>query len=1041
MKRLLSLLLALCMVLSLLPGSVFAADEALVSDNEGDHNYINVRRWTTPVYSYLEAADNGGFTRIEAFADGVAVEEYDSADQFVSRRNLPRELPLFGGYFRAGDDRFLVFGQKNPDELDSAEVIRVVKYDKAWNRIADTRICGANTYIPFEAGSLRMASQNGILYVLTSHQMYADQNGTHHQANAIFAIRIRDMALTDQYSMVMNVSCGYVSHSFNQFIQLDGNRIYALNHGDAHPRSVVLVRYNNAAGETPFQGYGFCTSVDVLPIAGATGNNDTGVSVGGFVVSGSSFVTAGNSMVQDGTGDAWTSQRNVYLTVTSKQNFSADGTELIWLTSYKDDDKISVSNPHLVRISDNKLLVLWTEGDTLRYVFTDGAGKTLTEIYTWQGAALSDCDPIVNGSRVSWYVTRNSAPVFYHIDLSDPEPPHEHNYKAVVTEPTCTEEGYTTYTCTICGDSYTALYTVALGHEPTPGEGVAPTCTEEGSTGGRVCSRCGIVLKAPDPIPALGHDPIELEGREPTCTLEGMSAGTVCSRCGVVLSAESTIPALGHQPEIVAGRAPTCTEDGAEQSEICQRCGEVLSGGETIPALGHEEQVLAATAPTCTEQGLSQGLVCTRCGETLQAQQTIAALGHDWQTETIPATIEEDGMMVQTCRRCGAVEQTVLPRITAKPCYQPVWREPENDDWTGMYAIGGYGYTYDEQDAALYASDLFFLTPGSSPAESVTVLPVYTYDRGLPLIRAGASYCFYLEKQTEGEMAGYYTIREMAAGRYLTSQIFSIAYTDEHMTGPDEDKHVDPYCCWSVHVGEDGFFHIRNVGETREYSGPNSPLYSELTCDFETEGEFTLEGQQDGDYFTNILLFRNMDPEEDPCHPFADVDQTAFYHDALDWAIENKITAGTSATTFGPGEGCTRAQVVTFLWRAAGSPAPERTDNPFMDVQIDDYFYQAVLWAVENGITVGTEPDRFSPGATCTRAQIVTFLYRYEGEPEADTAEIGFRDVKPADYFAPSVAWAVENGITVGTDPGLFSPHATCTRAQVVTFLYRDIAK
>ena len=216
MKRLLSLLLALCMVLSLLPGSVFAADEALVSDNEGDHNYINVRRWTTPVYSYLEAADNGGFTRIEAFADGVAVEEYDSADQFVSRRNLPRELPLFGGYFRAGDDRFLVFGQKNPDELDSAEVIRVVKYDKAWNRIADTRICGANTYIPFEAGSLRMASQNGILYVLTSHQMYADENGTHHQANAIFAIRIRDMALTDQFSKVMNVSCGYVSHSFRQ---------------------------------------------------------------------------------------------------------------------------------------------------------------------------------------------------------------------------------------------------------------------------------------------------------------------------------------------------------------------------------------------------------------------------------------------------------------------------------------------------------------------------------------------------------------------------------------------------------------------------------------------------------------------------------------------------------------------------------------------------------------------------------------------------------------------------------------------------------
>ena len=163
-------------------------------------------------------------------------------------------------------------------------------------------------------------------------------------------------------------------------------------------------------------------------------------------------------------------------------------------------------------------------------------------------------------------------------------------------------------------------------------------------------------------------------------------------------------------------------------------------------------------------------------------------------------------------------------------------------------------------------------------------------------------------------------------------------------------------------------------------------------------------------------------------------------HAPIDWAIVNKITVGTSETTFGPTEGCTRAQVVTFLWRAAKEPAPTSKENPFKDVKESDYFYNAVLWAVEKGITVGTDPDKFSPGETCTRAQIVTFLYRYEGKPEVKPDD-SFTDVKPDDYFADSVAWAVANGITKGTDPGKFSPSDTCTREQVVTFLYRDIAE
>ena len=172
---------------------------------------------------------------------------------------------------------------------------------------------------------------------------------------------------------------------------------------------------------------------------------------------------------------------------------------------------------------------------------------------------------------------------------------------------------------------------------------------------------------------------------------------------------------------------------------------------------------------------------------------------------------------------------------------------------------------------------------------------------------------------------------------------------------------------------------------------------------------------------------------------FTDMPPVGHYaHMPIDWALFNKITMGDSETTFGPNKVCTRGQIVTFLWRAAGNPEPTTTENPFSDVKQSDYFYKPVLWAVEHGITVGTDPGKFSPGATCTRAQIVTFLYRYEGEPAPTSTENPFRDVKTTDYFYNAVLWAVENTITIGTSSTTFSPGEGCTRAQVVTFLYRD---
>lgn len=176
--------------------------------------------------------------------------------------------------------------------------------------------------------------------------------------------------------------------------------------------------------------------------------------------------------------------------------------------------------------------------------------------------------------------------------------------------------------------------------------------------------------------------------------------------------------------------------------------------------------------------------------------------------------------------------------------------------------------------------------------------------------------------------------------------------------------------------------------------------------------------------------------EAKPTNPFVDVAEGTYYYDPVLWAVANGITSGVNATHFDPNGTCTRAHAVTFLWRDAGQPEPKTTQMPFKDVKAGSYYEKAVLWAVENKITNGTSTTTFSPDENCTRAQIVTFLWRSEGEPYASDSNNPFTDIA-SDYYMDAVFWAVKEGITNGTTPTTFSPNDRCTRAQIVTFIYR----
>ena len=288
---------------------------------------------------------------------------------------------------------------------------------------------------------------------------------------------------------------------------------------------------------------------------------------------------------------------------------------------------------------------------------------------------------------------------------------------------------------------------------------------------------------------------------------------------------------------------------------------------------------------------------------------------------------------------------------------------------------------------------------------------------------------------------GWYTERN--GGELITtSTVFAantIVYAHWTYTGGSGGSggYVPGYYIIRATAGAGGF--ITPSGDVSVRAGANqtftiTPNRGYAVSDVKIDGRII--GAVRSYTFENISASHTIEVQFRVRSSFVDVPSGSYYEDAVDWAVANGITTGTDAAHFSPDGICTRAQAVTFLWRAAGRPAPESRTMPFTDVPADSYYYDAVLWAVENGITKGTSSTTFSPDDTCTRAQIVTFLWRSEQSPAAGSSN-PFTDVSADAYYADAVLWAVKEAITTGTTRTTFSPDAECTRAQIVTFLWR----
>ena len=376
----------------------------------------NYSRWSQTVKSYLMQKSDGTLERVEYDTNaGKLLYEVYSADGKTKKSSgyIANELDLFGGVFSGSDYNYVVYGKRNSAHSDSAEVLRIVKYSKDWKKQSYAMVRGANTAVPFDAGSLRMTESNGKLYIHTCHGMYGG-----HQANMSYVITESNMSVAEANYDVSYFGTGYVSHSFNQFVKEDGTSLYRVDHGDAYPRAITLTKAGlsgNLKSVTTAQ------PVD-LSNTGSTGSNDTGASVGGFELSSDKCIIAFNAVdFTKANADPY-GKRNIYLSFTGKDLSS---TKNIKITNYSSTSNINVSTPQLVKLSNTRFLLLWEEINTdqntvvTKLCTVNGSGQIESQGIVTTNYLLSDCQPILcKDGGVRWYAGMAEQPVLYTVNPS-----------------------------------------------------------------------------------------------------------------------------------------------------------------------------------------------------------------------------------------------------------------------------------------------------------------------------------------------------------------------------------------------------------------------------------------------------------------------------------------------------------------------------------------------------------------------------------------------------------------------------------------------
>ena len=676
-KRMLSIVLSGAMAVSTAVSagsfSAFAVAQCVAysGSNVNDQDYV---QWSDTVKSYLTVCDNGNYMRVQSGAiEGKLLVEYYSSDfEPLSTKLIDNELPIFGAFYDSGNNYYVLSGQENPKQNDSLEVFRITKYDKNWNKIKSCGLYGANTTVPFDAGSARMTHSGDHLLVRTCHEMYKSSDGNNHQANVTIEVDMPSMTITDSYTGVMNVDYGYVSHSFNQFIKTDGNHIVALDHGDAHPRSAVLVKYNSdfTTGKFFPSYFDKVSNIDVVTYPEYTAGhyNYTGAAIGGFDVSSSSYIVAQSTVDLDYINTSET--RNVYVSAVSKD---LSTNKLNKITSYAEGTD-SASAPQLVKINNNSFLLLWSRDTKVSCVKLNADGTVNGSIHTFEGS-LSDCQPVIKNGRAVWYVYDKNNVTFNSLNLSNLDDIKTvdvktgHDYETKYASKT---DGTVTQTCKSCG--YVNKFTVPTSTTVYWRTDISNTSFSS------VLSKTQFSVG--DSIDFWLYDDtdytVEFSDRSMVSVNKLENYANDIRRITFKNGGSLTVkiyptynPSVAKTYKFTCGctshtygsavitKQPTCTSEGTK-TKTCTQCGATVT--ETIAKTSHK-YVATVVAPTCTTNGYTLHK-CSVCGTSYKDSIT-KATGHSYGNSVVTKqpTCTSVGTAIKTCTKCNA---TVTEKLPAK---------------------------------------------------------------------------------------------------------------------------------------------------------------------------------------------------------------------------------------------------------------------------------------------------------------------------------------------------------------------------------------
>ena len=679
-KRMLSIVLSGAMAVSTAVSagsfSAFAVAQCVAysGSNVNDQDYV---QWSDTVKSYLTVCDNGNYMRVQSGAiEGKLLVEYYSSDfEPLSTKLIDNELPIFGAFYDSGNNYYVLSGQENPKQNDSLEVFRITKYDKNWNKIKSCGLYGANTTVPFDAGSARMTHSGDHLLVRTCHEMYKSSDGNNHQSNVTIEVDMPSMTITDSYTGIMNVDYGYVSHSFNQFIKTEGNHIVALDHGDAHPRSAVLVKYNSDFTTGKFFPSYFeqVSNIDVVTYPEYTAGhyNYTGAAIGGFDVSSSSYIVAQSTVDLDYINTSET--RNVYVSAVSKD---LSTNKLNKITSYAEGTD-SASAPQLVKINNNSFLLLWSRDTKVSCVKLNADGTVNGSIHTFEGS-LSDCQPVIKNGRAVWYVYDKNNVTFNSLNLSNLDDIKTvdvktgHDYETKYASKT---DGTVTQTCKSCG--YVNKFTV-------PTSTTVYWRTDLSNTSfSSVLSKTQFSVG--DSIDFWLYDDtdytVEFSDRSMVSVNKLENYANDIRRITFKNGGSLTVkiyptynPSVAKTYKFTCGctshtygnavitKQPTCTSEGTK-TKTCTKCNATVT--ETIPKTSHK-YANTVVAPTCTTDGYTLHK-CSVCG-TSYKDSTTKATGHSYGNSVVTKqpTCTSEGTAIKTCTKCNATVTETIPKASHK---------------------------------------------------------------------------------------------------------------------------------------------------------------------------------------------------------------------------------------------------------------------------------------------------------------------------------------------------------------------------------------